>query len=185
MNHDSGFFINRIDPLSFKTSSKLIKHIREDIALIILMLLSSNSTYAQELSWNEKFGSYSNVTAQFNINSSPAGSKTIDRTVISVYSDSACTTLLSSSTLTQSKSFTFQSGQSYSVNATSFYQACTTYLYPVSSGTCGNGSILSVRIQPRISNTNIFAAPQPCFSVDASSGTKIVLTGSAANVAFR
>jgi len=150
-----------------------------------LILIWANGACAQELSWNKTFGSYSNVTVQFNINSAPAGTKTINQTVISVYSDSACTTLLSSSTLNQSNGFAFQSSQSYSVNATSFYQACTTYLYSLPSLTCRDGSILGVKIQPRISGTNIFTAPQPCFSVDASSGTKIVLTGSAANVVFR
>lgn len=180
MNNSSAYFIKRIDPSSLKT---LAKYISKDIALISLILLGVNNACGQELSWETQFGSYSNVTAQFNITSIPAGSKTINQTVISVYSDGSCTSLLSTANLTQSKNFTFQSGQSYSVNATSFYQACTTYLY--SNNTCGNGTINSVKIQPRISGTNIFTAPQPCFSVDASSGTKIVLTGSAATVSFR
>lgn len=142
-----------------------------------------NDACAFEL-WGEQPISYSNVTAQFNINASPSGSKTISQTVISVYSDTACTSLLSSITLNQNDGFTFQSGQSYSVNATAFYQACITYLYALPDPRCGNGSIFSVKIQPRNSGTNIFTAPQPCFPVDASSGTKIVLTGSAANVTF-
>lgn len=184
MNNGSVYFISRIDPSSFKASSTLAKHIIKDIAFISFFLFWVDAG-AQELSWNEKFGSYSNVTAQFNISSSPAGSKAMNQTVISVYSDSACATLLSSATLNQNKNFTFQSGQSYSVNATSFYQACTTYLYSSPLTTCGDASIHSVKIQPRISGNNIFAVPQPCFTVDASSGAKIVLTGSAANVSFR
>jgi hypothetical protein len=182
MSNSADYFMQHV------VSSKLAKYleyIRKYITFISMILFWVNDTCAQELSWNKSFGSYSNVTAQFNISSSPAGSKTINQTVISVYSDGACSSLLSSSTLNQNLNFTFQSGQSYSVNATSFYQACITYLYSLPSPTCGNGSIHSVRIQPRISGTNIFTAPQPCFSVDASSGTKIVLTGSAANVTFR
>ena len=184
MNNGRGYFTNSIAPSLFKTSCPLANFIRKGIVLMSLFLCEVDHACAQELFWNEKFVG-SNVTAQFNINSTPGGSKAINQTVISVYSDIACGTLLSSSTLNQSKIFTFQSGQSYSVNATSFYQACITYLYALPSTTCGDGSIKSVKIQPRISGTNIFTSPQPCFSVDASSGTKIVLTGSAANVTFR
>ena len=185
MNNGSAYYINRIDPSSFNPLSKLAKHIKNDIALISIIVLWVNNACGQELSWDTEFGSYSNVTAQFIINPTPAGSKQINQTVISVYSDSLCFTQLATTTLTQSYNFTLQSGQSYSVNATSFYQACTTYLYSLPLTTCGDNTIHSVKIQPRNSNTNIFTAPQPCFSVDASSGTKIVLTGSAANVAFR
>jgi len=180
MNNGSAYRINRIS--SFKTLSRS-KPIRKEVALISLILLWANNACAQEL-WSKQVISYSNVTAQFNIAASTTASKTINQTVISVYSDSTCTTsALGSHTFTQSKNFTFYSSQSYSVNATSFYQACTTYLF--SDGRCANGTIHSVRIQPRITGTNIFTGPpQPCFSVNASSGTKIVLTGSAANVAF-
>jgi hypothetical protein len=164
----------------FITSPKLTNPRRNKILLLGLSLFWVNNACAQGLSWNETFGSYSNVTAQFNVHSeTPVRSKVIDRTVISIYSDTVCGSLITSSTLNQDKSFQFMTGQSYSVNATSFYEACVTYL-----GNCGNGSIRSVKIQPRNSSGNIFQAPQPCFTVDATSGTKIVLTGAAADVAF-
>ena len=50
-----------------------------------LLFLWAHDASAQELSWEDNFASYSNVTAQFNINSSPAGSKVINQTLIAVY----------------------------------------------------------------------------------------------------
>lgn len=182
MNSNAAYFINPIDLSLFKTISKLARRIRKSIVLTSFILLWVNNACAHELLWSEKFGSYSNVTAQFNVASAPSGSKSINQTVISVYSSVDCSGTPASSTLTGGYNFTFQSGQSYSVNATSFYQACTTYLY--SDGRCGNGTIHSVKIQPRITGANIFRPTQPCFTVDATSGTKIVLTGAAANVTF-
>ena len=113
MNNGRGYFTNSIAPSLFKTSCPLANFIRKGIVLMSLFLCEVDHACAQELFWNEKFVG-SNVTAQFNINSTPGGSKAINQTVISVYSDIACGTLLSSSTLNQSKIFTFQSGQSYS-----------------------------------------------------------------------